>query len=72
MAASPDGFYLGFPCHRCKKPIEIVIDDGSDHCRFVAEDVLQVFCECGHRGHYAANQVKRYPNDSDSNLPADA
>lgn len=66
MAASPDEFYLGFACHRCKKPIEIVIADGSDQCRFVAENVLQILCpDCGHRGHYAANQVERYPTKSE-------
>lgn len=62
METSPDRFYLGFLCHGCKKPIEIVIDDASDQCMFVAEDVLQVLCpHCGHRGHYATNQVLRYP-----------
>jgi hypothetical protein len=62
MKASPDGFYLGFACHGCKKPIEIIIDDASDGCRFVAEDVLQILCPAyGHRGHYATDQVQRYP-----------
>lgn len=65
MEASPGGFYLGFPCHGCKSPIEIVIDDASDRCSFVADDVLQILClECGHRGHYAANQVQHYPTNS--------
>lgn len=65
MEPSPDEFYLGFACHGCKKPIEIVIDDGSDHCRFVAGDVLQVLCrECGHRGCYKARDVQRYPGRS--------
>ena len=73
MAASPDEFYLGFACHGCKKPIEIVIDDGSDQCRFVAEDVLQVLCRlCGHQGHYAANQVQRYPGRSTTMHAANA
>lgn len=65
MEASPDSFYLGFPCRRCKKPIEIIIDDGRDDCRFVASDVLQILClECGHRAHYKAGDVQRYPGRS--------
>ena len=61
MTASPNGFYSGFACHGCKKPTEIVIDDASDECRFVADDVLHIHCpECDHRGHYATNQVQRY------------
>lgn len=65
MEASPDGFYLGFPCHGCKKPIEIVIDDANDNCKFIADDVLQILCPpCGHRGHYATNQVVRYPTEN--------
>lgn len=62
MQASPDSFYLGFACHGCKKPIEIIIDDGGDECRFVAEDVLQIRCpHCQHRGHYKTVDVHRYP-----------
>ena len=54
MEASPDEFYFGFPCHGCKKPIEIIIDDASDQCRFIAEDVLLIVCpECGESEHYA-------------------
>lgn len=64
MEGSPDGFYLGFPCHGCKTPIVIIVDDASEQCRFVAENVLQIHCpECDHRGHYAANQVQRYPTE---------
>jgi hypothetical protein len=64
MEPSPDRFYLGFACHGCKEPVEIIIDDGNERCRFVAEDVLQILCSgCGHRGHYASNQVLRYPKD---------
>jgi hypothetical protein len=64
MGASPDGFYLGFACHGCKTPVEIIIDDASDECRFVAEDVLNILCpECSHQGHYATNQVQRYPTE---------
>ena len=48
MEASPDSFYLGFACHGCKEPIKIIIDDGNEQCKFVAEDVLQIhpsFCK---------------------------
>jgi hypothetical protein len=65
MEVSPDSFYFGFTCHGCKKPIEIIIDDGNDQCSFVAEDVLQIICPgCEHRGHYATKQVLRYPKES--------
>lgn len=69
MEGSPDGFYLGFPCHGCKKPIEIVIDDASDQCRFVAEDVLEILCSgCHHQGHYATSQVQHYPTEKFSQV----
>jgi len=61
MEGSPDNFYLGFPCHGCKEAIEILIDDGSDRCRFVSEDVLHILCpSCAHKGHYKSNDVQRY------------
>lgn len=44
----PDGFYLGFTCHGCNEIIEIIIDDASDGCRFVANDLLHILCRgCG-------------------------
>lgn len=65
MEADHDSFYLGFPCHGCKEIIEIIIDDASERCKFVAEDVLQIVCSgCEHRGHYKASDVQRYPGRS--------
>lgn len=65
MEAEHDSFYLGFPCHECKERIEIKIDDASDDCRFVADDVLHILClACGHRGHYKARNVQHYPGRS--------
>jgi hypothetical protein len=61
MEASPDSFYLGFACHGCKESIEIIIDDGNERCRFVAEDVLQIRCpQCQNQGHYKTRDVQRY------------
>jgi hypothetical protein len=69
MGASPDSFYLGFACHGCREPIEIIIDDGSEHCRFVAEDVLQIRClQCQYQGHYKTADVRRYPGRAPSTL----
>ena len=68
MEAEPNGFYLGFACHGCKEMIEIIIDDASDECRFVADDVLQILCRgCGHRGHYKMQAVERVPGRAPSN-----
>ena len=67
MKASPDSFYLGFACHGCKEQIEIVIDDGSEQCSFVAEDVLQIRCpHCEHQSHYKTRDVQRYPGRAPS------
>jgi hypothetical protein len=52
-------FYLGFLCHKCRKPIEVVIDDATDACHFIADDVLEILCPaCQHRGQYASRQVQ--------------
>jgi hypothetical protein len=60
MASSTDSFYLGFTCHGCKESIEILIDDGNEQCRFVAEDVLQIRCpHCQNQGHYKTRDVQR-------------
>jgi hypothetical protein len=60
MASSTDSFYLGFACHGCKESIEILIDDGNEQCRFVAEDVLQIRCpHCQNQGHYKTRDVKK-------------
>lgn len=67
MQTSPDGFYLGFECHSCGTRIEIVIDDASDDCHFVAEDVLHIRCfRCQERGHYKMIDVQRFPTESKS------
>jgi RNase P subunit RPR2 len=67
MEVQTDGFYLGFPCHKCKAPIEIVIDDANEKCKFVADEVLQIICpDCGHQAHYATKQVQRYPGRAKS------
>lgn len=63
----PDSFYLGFACHGCREPIEIIIDDGTERCRFVAEDVLQLRCpHCQYQGHYKTADVHRYPGRAPS------
>jgi hypothetical protein len=65
MEARQDRFYLGFACHGCLKPIEIIIDDANDKCKFVAEDILQIVRpKCGHQAHYATKQVQRYPRNT--------
>jgi hypothetical protein len=65
MQTSSDGFYLGFECHSCGTRIEIVIDDGSDDCHFVGEDVLQIRCSrCQHQSHYKTRDVQRFPTES--------
>ena len=62
MENSGDGFYLGLPCHKCRAAIEIIIDDASDPCQFVADDLLRIVClACGHTGHYQTKNVVHYP-----------
>lgn len=72
MSDSPDGFYLGFTCHGCKEIIEIIIDDASDGCRFVADDLLQILCRgCGHRSHYKMTAVEHVPGRAPSGSPSE-
>jgi len=60
MQTSSDGFYLGFECHSCGTRIEIVIDDGSDDCHFVGEDVLQIRCSRCHRDPPPSDKVTNH------------
>ena len=61
VGASPDGFYLALPNHGCKEPIEIIIDNASQRCQFVADGVLKIVCPSrGHTGPYQSKNVLHY------------